>query len=194
MSRRSSRALLVATAVAVLLSGCAGEDEDEQLSSSPSGSASASSAPSSAPATPCDEVPEVQEPRGTSTDLSAQPEVAPSDEPPPCGLVVRDVVVGTGAEVVPGSMVEVKYVGAFYDTGEVFDASWKVSADNTLPFTAGGGNLIPGFDQGVIGMREGGRREIVIPSELGYGPSGQGPIPPDSTLVFVVDVVSATAP
>jgi FKBP-type peptidyl-prolyl cis-trans isomerase len=190
---RSGRLVLAAATAVALLAGCGGDDAgtDEQLAStpSPSPSASADEAP------PCDEVPEVQEPRSTtSTDLSVQPEVAPSDEPPPCELVVRDVVVGTGAEVVPGSEVEVKYVGAFYETGEVFDASWQVSPDNTLPFTAGGGNLIPGFDQGVLGMREGGRREVVIPSDLAYGPGGQGPIPPNSTLVFVIDVVSATAP
>jgi peptidylprolyl isomerase len=105
---------------------------------------------------------------------------------------VRDVVVGTGAEVVPGAQVEVKYVGAFYESGEEFDSSWSRGPDETLPFVAGGGNLIPGFDQGVLGMKEGGRREIVIPSDLGYGPQGTGGIPGGSTLVFVIDVVTVT--
>ncbi len=112
-------------------------------------------------------------------------------ELPPCGLVVADVVVGDGPVAEPGTAVEVRYVGAFYDSGEVFDASWDRGADQTLPFTAGGGQVIEGFDQGVQGMAVGGRRSITIPSDLGYGPAGQGPIPGGATLVFVVDLVSA---
>jgi FKBP-type peptidyl-prolyl cis-trans isomerase len=191
MRTRAAAVLLAVTAL--LLAGC-GDDGDpagEAATAGPTGSPTAAAEA----ATTCEDAPSTQEARPeTSADLAEQPQVAASDDPPPCDLVVRDVVVGEGAEVVPGAQVEAKYVGAFYETGEVFDASWRISPERTLPFEAGGGNLIPGFDQGVLGMREGGRREIVVPSDLGYGSQGTGPIPPNSTLVFVVDVVSATAP
>ena len=101
--------------------------------------------------------------------------------------------MGTGAEAVPGSAAEVKYVGAFFGTGEEFDSSWSRGADETLPVTVGGGRVIQGFDQGIQGMHVGGRRMVVIPSDLGYGPNGQGPIPGGATLVFVIDLVSVSS-
>ncbi|MEI4272559.1 FKBP-type peptidyl-prolyl cis-trans isomerase [Klenkia sp. LSe6-5] len=120
--------------------------------------------------------------------------VSGTDAEPPCGLVVADVVVGDGPVAESGSAVEVKYVGAFYESGEVFDASWKNGADSTLPFTAGAGRVIQGFGQGVQGMAVGGRRVITIPSDLGYGDrgAGGGAIPGGATLVFVVDLVSVS--
>lgn len=127
-----------------------------------------------------------------TTDLSVAPEVPASDDEPPTDLVVDDVVVGEGDEAVPGSTVEVKYVGAFYETGEEFDSSWSRGEDTTLPVTLGSGGVIPGFDQGITGMQEGGRRMVTIPSELGYGASGAGPIPGDATLVFVIDLVEVS--
>jgi peptidylprolyl isomerase len=129
---------------------------------------------------------------GISTDLAEAPEVPGSDAPPPTELVVDDVVVGTGAEAVEGSSVALKYVGAFYETGEEFDSSWSRGADEPLPVTLGEGRVIPGFEQAVYGMQEGGRRSVTIPSELGYGPDGQGPIPGDATLVFVLDLVEVS--
>jgi FKBP-type peptidyl-prolyl cis-trans isomerase len=164
----------------VLLAGCGSDGESE-------------AAPTAAPATtptPCASAEPVQDARPTtSTDLQTKPTIEATEGPPPCGLVVRDVVVGDGAEAVPGSRVRAKYVLAFYESGEEVDSSWRISPEQTLPFQVGGGNLIPGFDQGVTGMRQGGRREIVVPSELGYGTAGSGPIPPGSTLVFLVDLV-----
>ncbi|TFV48537.1 FKBP-type peptidyl-prolyl cis-trans isomerase [Blastococcus sp. TF02A_35] len=112
-----------------------------------------------------------------------------SDEQPPTELGIEDVVVGDGEEAVTGSTVEVKYVGAFYETGEEFDSSWSRGEEETLPVQLGSGMVIEGFDQGITGMKEGGRRAVTIPSELGYGPNGQGPIPGDATLVFVIDLV-----
>ena len=102
------------------------------------------------------------------------------------------MVVGGGAVAAEGAAVEVRYVGAFYETGEEFDSSWSRSAEETLPFTVGAGQVIPGFEQGVEGMAVGGRRAITIPSELGYGEQGTGPIPGGATLVFVVDLVTVT--
>ncbi|WP_104526565.1 FKBP-type peptidyl-prolyl cis-trans isomerase [Blastococcus saxobsidens] len=127
-----------------------------------------------------------------TTDLSVAPEVPASDEEPPTDLVIDDVVVGEGDEAVSGSTVEVKYVGAFYETGEEFDSSWSRGEDTTLPVTLGSGGVIPGFDQGITGMQEGGRRMVTIPSELGYGAGGAGPIPGDATLVFVIDLVDVS--
>jgi FKBP-type peptidyl-prolyl cis-trans isomerase len=129
-----------------------------------------------------------------STDLSVKPEVPASDEAAPDELVVDDVVVGDGAEAVEGSTADVKYVGAFYETGEEFDSSWDIGDDETIPVPLGQGRVIPGFEQGIEGMKVGGRRMITIPSDLGYGPAGQGPIPGGATLVFVMDLVEVTGP
>ena len=116
-----------------------------------------------------------------------------TDGEPPTELVVEDVVVGDGAEAEVGSTVAGKYVGAFYETGEEFDSSWSRGADETLPVTLGEGRVIPGFEQAVYGMQEGGRRIVTIPSDLAYGPQGRPPvIPGDSTLVFVMDLVEVT--
>ncbi|WP_222192567.1 FKBP-type peptidyl-prolyl cis-trans isomerase [Modestobacter italicus] len=128
-----------------------------------------------------------------SADLGVQPELPPTDESAPEELVTDDVVVGDGAEAVEGTTVAVKYVGAFYETGEEFDSSWSRGEDEVLTVTLGAGQVIPGFDQGVTGMQVGGRRVVTIPSDLGYGPTGQGPIPGDATLVFVIDLVEVSA-
>lgn len=128
-------------------------------------------------------------PEEISTDLSEKPEVPATDAPPPCGLQISDIVVGDGPEAVAGSTVAVKYVGGFYGTGEEFDSSWSRGADDTLPVIVGAGQVIPGFDQAISGMQVGGRRMVTIPSDLGYGPAGQGSIPGDATLVFVLDLV-----
>jgi hypothetical protein len=175
-----------------LVAGCgSGGGDDPTVASAPTGT---STQPTTSTPQPCADLPPTEEPRpGTGPDLAQKPVVEPAQAPPPCGLVVREVVVGDGAEVAAGSEVRAKYVGAFYDSGEEFDSSWRVSPDQTLPFEVGAGNLIAGFDQGVLGMREGGRREVVVPSELGYGSEGVGPIPPDATLVFVIDVVGVDA-
>jgi FKBP-type peptidyl-prolyl cis-trans isomerase len=138
----------------------------------------------------CEDRPETADaPEDVSTDLAEKPEVPATDAAPPCGLQVSDVVVGDGAEAVEGTTVAVKYVGAFYGTGEEFDSSWSRGEDETLPVTVGAGQVIPGFEQAIAGMQVGGRRMVTIPSDLGYGPTGQGPIPGDATLVFVLDLV-----
>ncbi|MCZ2836212.1 FKBP-type peptidyl-prolyl cis-trans isomerase [Modestobacter sp. VKM Ac-2985] len=125
-----------------------------------------------------------------STDLSVRPEVPASDAPVPTELVTEDVVVGDGAEATEGSTAQVKYVGAFYETGEEFDASWDRGEDETLPVPLGAGLVIPGFEQGIEGMQVGGRRVITIPSDLAYADQPPAGIPVDADLVFVVDLVS----
>ena len=178
MNRRTAPRLLLAVATVLSLAAC-GDDEPAQTGAEQPTTQACESRPATAEA-----------PAEVSTDLAVAPEVPGSDEAPPCGLVLSDVVVGTGPEAVPGSSAEVKYVGAFYETGEEFDSSWSRGTDETLPVPVGAGRVIPGFDQAIEGMQVGGRRIATIPSDLGYGPAGQGPIPPDATLVFVIDLVS----
>jgi peptidylprolyl isomerase len=107
---------------------------------------------------------------------------------PPAELQVDDLVVGDGAEATAGDTVVVQYVGVAWDSGEQFDASWD--RGQPFAFPLGQGHVIQGWDQGVEGMREGGRRMLTIPSELAYGSQGAGNvIGPDETLVFVVDLL-----
>jgi FKBP-type peptidyl-prolyl cis-trans isomerase len=179
--RTATRALLAATAAASL-AACGGDDGGSATTTTTTAESTGPVACESRAATA---VP----PAGTSTDLSQAPEVVASDVPPPCDLEVGDVVVGTGAEAGEGSTVALKYVGAFYETGEEFDSSWSRGADETLSVTLGQGRVIPGFEQAIYGMQVGGRRVVTIPSDLGYGPEGQGPIPGGATLVFVLDLV-----
>jgi peptidylprolyl isomerase len=114
------------------------------------------------------------------------PEVEVPVGPPPTELVVEDLVAGDGATAAVGDAVTVDYVGVACSTGEVFDSSYTAGQPATFDLTPG--SLIEGFATGVEGMAVGGRRLIVIPSELAYGPQGSGAIPPDEALVFVVDL------
>jgi peptidylprolyl isomerase len=119
---------------------------------------------------------------------TSKPDVPVSGGDPPAGLQVEDLEEGTGAEATAGSKVEVHYVGVAWSTGQQFDASWD--RGDTFSFRLGGGQVIAGWDQGVSGMRVGGRRRLTIPPALGYGSRGAGGvIAPNETLVFVVDLV-----
>jgi peptidylprolyl isomerase len=123
-----------------------------------------------------------------STDEKPQVDV-PSDQAPSYQLEIDDIVVGEGEEATAGQLVEVHYVGHAWSTGEQFDASWD--RGDTLRFALGRGQVIQGWDQGVEGMRVGGRRRITIPPMLAYGKRGAGgDIGPDEPLVFVVDLIS----
>jgi peptidylprolyl isomerase len=117
-----------------------------------------------------------------------KPEVDVPDSAPPTELQTEDLSVGDGDEATPGSTVDVHYVGVSWSTGKQFDASW----DRGSPFSfgLGQGQVIAGWDQGVAGMRVGGRRRLTIPPGLGYGSRGAGGvIAPNETLVFVVDLL-----
>ncbi|MFF0383559.1 FKBP-type peptidyl-prolyl cis-trans isomerase [Streptomyces sp. NPDC004286] len=117
-----------------------------------------------------------------------KPEVDVPEGKAPAELTVRDLVVGDGAEVKPGMVVRVHYVGVNFASGKEFDSSWD--RGEPYKFALGGGKVIKGWDRGVRGMRVGGRREIIVPPRLGYGNQSPSPlIPPGSTLVFVVDLV-----
>jgi peptidylprolyl isomerase len=118
-----------------------------------------------------------------------KPQVAvPSDQSPSYQLELEDIAVGDGDEAVPGRIVEVHYVGVSWKTGQQFDASWD--RGDTFKFELGKGQVIRGWDEGVTGMKVGGRRRITIPPNMAYGKRGAGGvIGPDETLVFVVDLV-----
>jgi peptidylprolyl isomerase len=162
-----TRALALLAAVAALASagaGCGGDGE-EQTATAP------------------------DEPQSTaiSTDLTTKPEIPRPTGDPPADLVTEDVVVGDGRTARRGDRVTVHYVGVNFSTGEQFDASWD--SGQPLTFPLGRGQVIPGWDRGVAGMRVGGRRKLVIPPQLAYGAQGYPPaIPPNETLVFVVDL------
>jgi len=117
-----------------------------------------------------------------------RPEIDPPDGPPPTELEVTDLTVGEGNEATAGSTVSVHYVGVAHSTGEEFDASYN--RGEPLQFRLGAGQVITGWDDGVQGMRVGGRRRLVIPPDQAYGDRGAGGvIKPGETLIFVVDLV-----
>lgn len=154
--------LTIAACAAILVAGCGGGD-----SSTGESTAGGSASP---------------------TANQTKPEVAVPTGAPPKKLVVKDLKQGSGAEAKSGDVVTVQYVGVNYKSGKQFDASWDRGEPFTFPL--GAGEVIKGWDQGVEGMKVGGRRELIIPPSLGYGAAGAPPaIPPNETLVFVVDLL-----
>ena len=119
----------------------------------------------------------------------SKPEVDFPGGEPPASLEITDIWEGTGAEAGRGDRVEVHYVGVAFSTGEEFDASWD--RGEPLAFKLGAGQVIAGWDQGVAGMKVGGRRQLIIPPHLAYGDRGAGnAIAPGETLIFICDLVS----
>ena len=162
--------LLVAlTALALGLAACGDDDED--------GGAAETTAARTEQAPPAE----------ISTNLEAKPEIAKPAGEPPTKLVKEDIVVGKGRAAKEGDRVTVHYVGVNFSTGDQFDASWDRGEPAT--FQLAQGSLIPGWVEGMKGMKVGGRRKLIIPPELGYGEQGSPPaIPPNETLVFVIDL------
>lgn len=117
-----------------------------------------------------------------------KPKVTVPDGAPPVELVENELIEGTGAEAKAGDEVIVHYVGALYKGGKEIDASWN---REPFSFQLGGGQVISGWEEGIKGMKAGGRRELVIPSDLAYGEAGFPPaIDPNEPLVFIIDLVS----
>jgi peptidylprolyl isomerase len=168
-------ALLALAAAAFALVACGGDEKGS------SGTSSGSSGDQAA------------QPAPVSKDLKERPKIGkPAGDPPP-QLVKKDIVEGDGTVARKGDNVRMQYVGVNFSTGDEFDASWN--RGEPFEFTLGGGQVIQGWDEGIAGMREGGRRELIIPPAKGYGAQGSPPsIPPNETLVFVVDLVKVTRP
>jgi peptidylprolyl isomerase len=198
MTKRLSSVPLLAL-VAVGVSACGSSSPGTKIVLAPSQGLTAQSvtpAPTTpttttptTPTTPTATTPAVVTP--TSGPLSKQPTIKLPKGAPPKTLKTIDLIKGTGAVAGPSSSVVVNYVGELYSNGKVFDASW--SRHQTFPAQLGpAGTVIKGWLQGIPGMRVGGRRELIIPPSLGYGAAGSPPaIPPNATLVFVVDLLHA---
>lgn len=162
--------LIIGACLALAVAGCGSDD-----SSTTSGSTAASTEEAAAP----------QETE--STKKKTKPTVKVPKGAPPKSLEIKDIEEGTGAAAKAGDAVSVNYVGVNYKSGKQFDASWD--RGEPIPFTLGEGFVIPGWEKGIEGMKVGGRRELVIPPSLGYGSTGSPPaIPPNETLIFVVDL------
>lgn len=155
--------LTIVACAALALAGCGGDDDSSSDSTSATTTAQA-------PA------------------KKTRPKVTAPNGAPPAQLEIKELEAGTGAEAKAGDKVTVQYVGVNYKNGKEFDASWN--RGEPFSFTLGASEVIPGWDQGVEGMKVGGRRELVIPPELAYGETGAPPtIPPNETLVFVIDLL-----
>lgn len=176
--------LVMSATVVLLAAACGSRDDPSTVAGPPTPLPSAVTAP------PCtkDTPPEPSPGTSKETDMSQKPEVQVPDGEPPCELVVQDIVAGSGAEAKAGDTVTVQYVGVAWSDRKEFDTSW--GKPQPFSFPLGQGRVIKGWDQGVAGMKEGGRRRLIIPPDLGYGSRGAGGvIQPNETLVFVVDLV-----
>jgi peptidylprolyl isomerase len=157
--------LTVVLCLGLALAGCGGGDD-----SSGSSAAETSAAPA------------------TEESINKKPVVEVPDEPPPTTLKAIDLIEGTGKEAKNGDTVSVQYVLVDYASGKEIESSWE--RNEPFSFELGTGGVIPGWDLGVNGMKEGGRRELIIPPQLAYGPEGSPPsIKPNATLIFVIDLV-----
>jgi peptidylprolyl isomerase len=114
-----------------------------------------------------------------------KPEIEFPEGPAPAELVIKDIVVGDGAQANPGDVVDVHYLGVEYDSGEEFDSSWNRGESISFPLRG----LIQGWQDGIPGMRVGGRRQLTIPPDQAYGPAGSGHRLSGKTLVFVIDLM-----
>jgi peptidylprolyl isomerase len=165
--------LILFACLALLVAGC-GSDDDSSTGSSESTATSTES--SSAP-------------EESSGGEKTKPTVTVPSGAPPKKLEIEELEKGTGATAKAGDEVTVQYVGVGYDSEEEFDSSW--SRNEPFTFGLGAGEVIKGWDQGVAGMKVGGRRELIIPANLAYGPAGSPPaIGPNETLIFVIDLLA----
>jgi peptidylprolyl isomerase len=170
--------ILLACLLLALFAAACGGDDDEQEAAAPQETATATAAPE----------PGSVDAASISKDLSEKPSVAQPSGDPPAELQKRDIVKGKGKAARAGDTVSVQYVGNSWSTGAQFDASWDRGAE-PFQFPLGAGQVIPGWDQGVAGMKPGGRRLLVIPPELAYGAQSPSPeIAPNETLIFIVDL------
>jgi peptidylprolyl isomerase len=173
------RRLLPLISCAVLLAACGGSSNKDETAATPTKTAKPTATATAAP----------EGKVKVTGALGAKPKItiSPINATPPAKLEIKDLAKGHGKKAKAGETVTVQYDGVLYNNGTEFDASWN--RHQPFSFPLGAGRVIPGWDKGVAGMKVGGRRVLTIPPDLGYGPQGAGPIPPNSTLVFVVDLL-----
>jgi peptidylprolyl isomerase len=171
------RPLLILIAVVAVLGAAACGDDDDSSNGGSGDEATQEQATETVPS------------EDALKDTTTKPVIPKPTGSPPRKLVKQDIVKGKGPAAKPGDTVTVNYVGVNFSNGQEFDASWDSGA--TFPVQLGAGMVIEGWDKGLVGIRKGGRRMLTIPPEMGYGAEGYPPdIPPNETLVFVVDAVS----
>jgi len=176
-------ALILLACLALFAAGC-GSSDDSSTDGEGTATAEATTKESSAPK---EEAKSGGEKSGGGE--KTKPNVTVPSGPPPKQLEIKEIEKGTGAEAKRGDEVTVQYVGVGYDSEEEFDSSW--SRNEPFPLTLGAGRVIQGWEQGIEGMKAGGRRELVIPPNLAYGPAGSPPlIGPNETLIFVIDLLA----
>lgn len=190
-SKRQGLAAVLVAALGCGLAGCGSSSKAPGVVTVPSGGATAAAASATTTPTATSTTATTTVPTPTSGPLSRPPAMPKTSGNPPTKLVVKDLITGTGPVAKSGSTVVMNYTGELYKGDKVFDSSWK-RHQTFGPFTLGQGAVIPGWDKGIVGMRVGGRRELIIPANLAYGKSGSGStIPPNAALVFVVDLLSS---
>jgi peptidylprolyl isomerase len=193
--RKTTTITCAALALAAVLAGCGSSSN----SGSPAGgvqlapSAGATAATSTAPASTSATTSASASATSTTTSstplpaaLKTKPKISIPSGPPPKKLVIKDLIKGTGPAATASSTVNVQYVGELYKGGKQFDASWNDGSGQPVSLPLSG--VIKGWQQGIPGMKIGGRRELIIPPSLGYGATAQSKIPANSTLVFVIDL------
>jgi peptidylprolyl isomerase len=180
MARLLRTALTVIAVVAVLgIAACGGDDDSTAGGSSADTARQDTDTTSTSPA----------QAEKALRDTSKKPVIPKPTGTPPRRLVKEDIVKGKGPGAKPGDVVVVNYVGMNFSNGQEFDASWD--RGQPFPVQLGAGNVIPGWEKGLIGIKKGGRRKLTIPPELGYGAQGSPPaIPPNETLIFVIDAIA----
>jgi peptidylprolyl isomerase len=195
MSLKRVATAVAALAAGILIAACGGAAKAPGVIPAPQEGATVESVTKAATTTATTTTPTTTTatvPTPTSGPLSKEPVFSVPKGAPPTKLVIKDIVVGTGATAEKDDEVTVNYVGKLYSNGKIFDASWNRKA-TFGPFEIGVGAVIKGWDEGVVGMKVGGRRELIIPPALAYGKAGSPPtIPANATLVFVVDLLKVS--
>jgi len=207
-ARRLTAAVLTALSLGLVAAGCGGSEENDDPTSTinaDGGGGSGTEVQAAPEPTTTEETPTAPKAPGSdggketksvpvsnAKDLKTKPKIARPEGSAPAQLVSKDLVVGKGKAAKSGDTLGVQYVGVSFSSGKQFDASWD-NGKQPFTFPLGGGRVIPGWDQGLEGMKKGGRRQLIIPPDLGYGETGQPPdILPNETLVFVIDLESVS--
>jgi FKBP-type peptidyl-prolyl cis-trans isomerase len=189
--RKTLSILCIAAVVGGVVAGCGSSSNSvttaQGVALAPSGGATSAAAAATTPASTTSSSTSSSSVK-LPTALKTEPTIKSPGGTPPKKLVVKDLITGTGPAVTsPSQTVTIAYVGALYANGKVFDSSWKdVPSTHVISQPASG--FVPGFEQGLLGMKVGGRRELIIPASLAYGNKKQGSIPANSALIFIVDL------